>query len=188
MTLLRFSGITMKFQPTRPLRGATKPFILLYHLAMISTHAPLAGRDPISTVANALGVISTHAPLAGRDGVCVIKPIQTRTHFNPRAPCGARRIIGDILPKVNRFQPTRPLRGATCDGWQNEKKVGISTHAPLAGRDEWVVTSSKQMYGISTHAPLAGRDYLGVISASVDDIFQPTRPLRGATETVSHRC
>ena len=33
------------FQPTRPLRGATNSFILWYFLTMISTHAPLAGRD-----------------------------------------------------------------------------------------------------------------------------------------------
>ena len=33
------------------------------------------------------------------------------------------------------FQPTRPLRGATEQQHQTEKKNQISTHAPLAGRD-----------------------------------------------------
>ena len=34
-----------------------------------------------------------------------------------------------------RFQPTRPLRGATELLANSNTKVGISTHAPLAGRD-----------------------------------------------------
>ena len=60
-------------------------------------------------------MISTHAPLAGRDyadGNGNIKPLK--------------------------FQPTRPLRGATrgrAGGGDGPR--GISTHAPLAGRDRW---------------------------------------------------
>ena len=36
------------------------------------------------------------------------------------------------------FQPTRPLRGATTDGRSamGKRSLKISTHAPLAGRDE----------------------------------------------------
>ena len=36
------------FQPTRPLRGATLYPLALYLCNVISTHAPLAGRDKIS--------------------------------------------------------------------------------------------------------------------------------------------
>ena len=34
-----------EFQPTRPLRGATKYHVLTSKGIQISTHAPLAGRD-----------------------------------------------------------------------------------------------------------------------------------------------
>ena len=34
-------------------------------------------------------------------------------NFNPRAPCGARLLVVSIGIKVFKFQPTRPLRGAT---------------------------------------------------------------------------
>ena len=34
---------------------------------MISTHAPLAGRDFLHFATTFHGIISTHAPLAGRD-------------------------------------------------------------------------------------------------------------------------
>ena len=57
----------------------------------ISTHAPLAGRDHLVPSEYKLYEISTHAPLAGRDIIA--------EHYCCRA---------------YRFQPTRPLRGATC--------------------------------------------------------------------------
>ena len=56
--------------------------------------------------------------------------------FNPRAPCGARR---------------RPL--SYCF----------------------------MLSGISTHAPLAGRDVIIAFYFGTQSQFQPTRPLRGAT-------
>ena len=39
----------------------------------------------------------------------------------------------------------------------------------------------REMFGISTHAPLAGRDLRSKDILEIDTIFQPTRPLRGAT-------
>ena len=59
---------------------------------------------------------------------------------------------------VIKFQPTRPLRGATHGVLHAEHRQEISTHAPLAGRDATLETV-----------------YPGGQS------FQPTRPLRGAT-------
>ena len=56
--------------------------------------------------------ISIHAPHAGRDG-CKIDDAPIFKHFNPRAPCGARRAYMQ-----------RPER---------ERKISI--HAPHAGRD-----------------------------------------------------
>ena len=101
--------------------------------------------------------ISTHAPLAGRD---------------------------EMLPKTSyserRFQPTRPLRGATLDACVVVKADNISTHAPLAGRDLKTPLLPFDQ-GISTHAPLAGRDCLMYSMREELEIFQPTRPLRGAT-------
>ena len=102
-------------------------------------------------------------------------------HFNPRAPCGARLRVGDAL---------------TVDGF-------ISTHAPLAGRDDinnpvlseaFAFQPTRPLRGatvltsiawtprdISTHAPLAGRDENCWKQYHSLGVFQPTRPLRGAT-------
>ena len=57
-----------------------------------------------------------------------------------------------------RFQPTRPLRGATGDAFTYSDFTKISTHAPLAGRDAPPREADYDGLFISTHAPLAGRD------------------------------
>ena len=80
-----------KFQPTRPLRGAT---------------AWSAGQDNTQ-------IISTHAPLAGRD-IQSLKVHRSQRNFNPRAPCGARHQHTEHNSTKTEFQPTRPLRGATA--------------------------------------------------------------------------
>ena len=124
-----------KFQPTRPLRGATLAEDRVGHGESISTHAPLAGRDPRPRPRRGSTKISTHAPLAGRDRRGLHRE-EDNYYFNPRAPCGARQLGTEYRNKgQKKFQPTRPLRGATLA----EDRVGhgesISTHAPLAGRD-----------------------------------------------------
>ena len=48
-----------------------------YDAYMISTHAPLAGRDPDFTKGRGVISISTHAPLAGRDS----KRVQITMHI-----------------------------------------------------------------------------------------------------------
>ena len=69
--------------------------------------------------------------------------MRIRERFNPRAPCGARRAM----------------------------TMGAAVY-----------------YDISTHAPLAGRDDLFVVQQNSTAKFQPTRPLRGATLRVYGFC
>ena len=79
------------FQSTHPLRGATvAPAAQLHGLVGISIHAPLAGCDA-AVHRNLLPLaISIHAPLAGCDTNAARSTSVSRTHFNPRTPCGVR--------------------------------------------------------------------------------------------------
>ena len=119
--------------------------------------APCGARRRITRGAQPVGVgISTHAPLAGRDR----REKGLHTHnfdFNPRAPCGARPCLGVTRAHYIKFQPTRPLRGATAiskKSWQIHK---FQPTRPLRGATVKLVIAGVT-YGISTHAPLAGRD------------------------------
>ena len=79
--------------------------------------------------------ISTHAPLAGRDGQ-----------------------NGSADAIAARFQPTRPLRGATTlTPQQLDALKEISTHAPLAGRDAWGQAQIPQKTNFNPRAPCGAR-------------------------------
>ena len=146
------------FQSTRPLRGATATTTSSVVHALFQPMRPLRGATAPLWRRSRRSRISTHAPLAGRDSARSTG-LRRWLYFNPRAPCGARRAVHN------------------SGGVYRQ----ISTHAPLAGRD-----AAKSMYEeanaiISTHAPLAGRDEKDADAIKQQLIFQPTRPLRGAT-------
>ena len=137
------------FQPTRPLRGATVMDWFGDVFFIISTHAPLAGRDvellPLTTSKEEF---QPTRPLRGAT-LRFVLVTSSFSYFNPRAPCGARRFLS--LPNflVPKFQPTRPLRGATYGEQQHRSKGEISTHAPLAGRDSKSVQITMHIFAIT---------------------------------------
>ena len=81
-----------------------------------------------------------------------------RFYFNPRAPCGARPKKAEDLFEEVKFQPTRPLRGATTH----------KASEPQQGRH------------FNPRAPCGARPFPFSIFLDASG-FQPTRPLRGAT-------
>ena len=144
------------FQSTHPLRGATKKSRRPALKFLFQSTHPLRGATSRRVQFTIVGKISIHAPLAGCDrsvGALACPPI----YFNPRTPCGVRRIgltglftcilfqsthplrgatpDGLVFYLPNTFQSTHPLRGATRIGGKREVTDEISIHAPLAGCD-----------------------------------------------------
>ena len=202
MIPLRFSGFTI-FQPTRPLRGATGGQGGILSLSpYFNPRAPCGARPDVERKPRLDAMISTHAPLAGRD--CRPQPLLSPpfSYFNPRAPCGARQGDHPCPPQRAGFQPTRPLRGATAEIAYENEYGKISTHAPLAGRDRYSCVITPFIINFNPRAPCGARR--GRATAALDlryfnprapcgarrssvrgsplgSAFQPTRPLRGAT-------
>ena len=78
-------------------------------------------------------------------------------NFNPRAPGGARQLQDIRNIRINEFQSTRPVWGATQCGNPLVRRHRISIHAPRVGRDGGV--DGEAVGGdISIHAPRVGRD------------------------------
>ena len=126
-------------------------------------------------------MISTHAPLAGRDGRARWYTIP-KSVFQPTRPL--RGATYDSSPKMakRRISTHAPLAGRDCIAMEHRPEGGqISTHAPLAGRDVMAILLPFILVVISTHAPLAGRDSATGEIVPSKETFQPTRPLRGAT-------
>ena len=153
----RYGKGEARFQPTLPLRGATRRSRPGACRHSFQPTLPLRGATAGLLHSHAGPGVSTHAPLAGSDrppsswGSCP-------TCFNPRSPCGERRSGWVDEAGASMFQPTLPLRGATTGTHTISLSEAVSTHAPLAGSDDFIRCLSK-----------------GQI------MFQPTLPLRGAT-------
>ena len=194
------------FQSTRPIRGATcKGWCSPAAPNQISIHAPHTGRDcAASSSYSARVIISIHAPHTGRDRSLPLLPVRPLCYFNPRAPYGARPSCtsperrqphisihaphtgrdagaGDLGGVESLFQSTRPIRGATAAGAVLVQRGRISIHAPHTGRDVLRQHGDGQLVAISIHAPHTGRDARVVAVVADPDLFQSTRPIRGAT-------
>ena len=169
----------IKFQPTRPLRGATA--LTACHsraLKNFNPRAPCGARRPPSRENFSPRNFNPRAPCGARHGTKYYQGIFYP--FQPTRPLRGATEQGDLMTLIDAFQPTRPLRGATQFAGYNILPVIISTHAPLAGRDRSSRSTSARranfnprapcgarqigfvhvalLTRISTHAPLAGRD------------------------------
>ena len=146
--------VLISFLLTRPSRGATQEGLSQKIELQISTHTPLAGRD------------------------CIVYQGRNRPYdFYSHAPRGARRVLEPGEVERIGFLLTRPSRGATTFFMSFTLSAIISTHTPLAGRDELSYNYTR-LFPISTHTPLAGRDYYRARSCDINAISTHT-PLAG---------
>ena len=124
---------------------------------MIFIHTPLARRDIPIHLSFQHNFISTHTPLARRDDRTIFS-LLALINFYSHAPCEAWPQRGLKLLFFLIFLLTRPLRGVTISPVPSITVVSISTHTPLARRDNSCCKIILTIY-ISTHTPLARRDY-----------------------------
>ena len=147
----------------------------------ISIHAPRVGRD-VSVLTTGLSIvaISIHAPRVGRDAPTRRPFDRCGRYFNPRAPCGARLVIGHCRALAAKFQSTRPVWGATGLALCFATLSRFQSTRPVWGATESLFFADV-VDVISIHAPRVGRDIWSINSLSVPLTFQSTRPVWGAT-------
>ena len=114
---INFSTYVELFQSTRPVWGATAS-----HLTRRSSRR-----------------ISIHAPRVGRDYVYVTQEIQ-RDDFNPRAPCGARRLQRWGRPLWWDFNPRAPCGARlACAGRKYRRGGNFNPRAPCGARPSRII-------------------------------------------------
>ena len=144
------------FQSTPPCGG--RPITIppgRWYLSFQST-PPRVGGDGIRSFHFSFCMISIHAPRVGGDET-VYHQTSANNDFNPRPPCGGRRLSGDFPATARRFQSTPPVWGATGYYIGKPMPPEISIHAPRVGGDD----TSPQMISLTSHfnprPPCGGR-------------------------------
>ena len=176
--------LLQKFQSTRPVWGATSPLLSNDKASAISIHAPRVGRD-------------TSLPCRR----------MSRRHFNPRAPCGARRRQKRPASMHEAFQSTRPVWGATNGGGHAPKTTEFQSTRPVWGatqtrqrpRLQALFQSTRPVWGattdeakaalaglISIHAPRVGRDSWRPRSCRSRFYFNPRAPCGARLHATAH--
>ena len=110
---------------------------------------------------------------------------QFRQCFNPRSPCGERQSPSSRKQSTRLVSTHAPLAGSDFGGGLLRLHLLVSTHAPLAGSDALLLAVLRVHQIVSTHAPLAGSDGSGWVDEAGASMFQPTLPLRGATQATA---
>ena len=101
--------------------------------------------------------------------------------FNPRAPCGAR-LVQMLPPQLQpQFQSTRPVWGATMFSSKTAVSQPISIHAPRVGRDHIYTTKMDGREIFQSTRPVWGATDLLAQEYDTKNGFQSTRPVWGAT-------
>ena len=174
------SSSLLMFQSTRPMRGATiRCSTRIARGRRFNPRAPCGARHRQHIVVKNVKV-SIHAPHAGRDTQYVTFNLSPGC-FNPRAPCGARHfaLLGDDALEV--FQSTRPMRGATWDGFVTWiVPCGFNPRAPCGARPAPSIRSAFCPVFQSTR-PMRGAT-IRMLCFGFHRVFQSTRPMRGATQ------
>ena len=114
LTQLAHSLLSLSFQSTLPLRGATRVDRYKYRHYLISIHAPLTGSDFRS--------------------LSVMPPSE---NFNPRSPYGERPCPSDVPVMSLTISIHAPLTGSDRPPALINLIIRISIHAPLTGSDDF---------------------------------------------------
>ena len=165
----------MRFQPTLPMRGATRALRTPNVSLSFQPTLPMRGATATTGASTRRTAISTHAPHAGSDSVRA--DVQTGHHlFQPTLPMrGATALCAALVSVLWQFQPTLPMRGATahrtacshCELFQPTLPMRGATNSMAELLDDYI---------ISTHAPHAGSDSSLSSTAPCSTYFNPRSP------------
>ena len=156
--------LTMRFQSTLPMRGAT-PFSVAaaFMIRDFNPHSPCGERPALTYLVCPVISISIHTPHAGSDA----------SHAAPI-----------INPRI--FQSTLPMRGATTMCRYPLSLSLISIHTPHAGSDKGPSAAACVPQSFQSTLPMRGATLSAhVAQINIFSIFQSTLPMRGATAKVT---
>ena len=124
----------IKFQSTRPMRGATAPIPSVCVQIVISIHAPHAGRDQADATGRDIGRrFQSTRPMRGAT-TAPSPASRLWLNFNPRAPCGARRAGAQRRRPYSNFNPRAPCGARPRRTRRRGRAQNFNPRAPCGAR------------------------------------------------------
>ncbi len=174
-----------EFQSTHSVWGATLGVCGTHLRCGVSIHALRVGCDPWVAEITPLSTVSIHALRVGCDK-------KDENHyfrgfgFNPRTPCGVRRLLNCQGQKDYWFQSTHSVWGATFSG--PLKATGAPSFNPRTPCGVRLTITPEEYYQktVSIHALRVGCDLLKPIVNLTSSSFNPRTPC-GVRPDLIHR-
>ncbi len=172
--------VLREFQSTPPVWGATGHRKEAQIVPRFQSTPPVWGATISFGIFLTLLIISIHAPRVGGDSTGKCGPIWTR-NFNPRPPCGGRRLeMGRTELHNGNFNP-RPPCGGRRGPRMGAAEFAISIHAPRVGGDLPACFCMSLSCLFQSTPPVWGATFLSTVLRSSQPVFQSTPPVWGAT-------
>ena len=102
------------------------------------------------------------------------------------APHAGRDVGNHAVVKINKVSIHAPHAGRDGRRIHLDEIIRVSIHAPHAGRDQSRRSGTSSFQGFNPRAPCGARLQLRKLMEA-DEVFQSTRPMRGATAFASLR-
>ncbi len=129
--------ILFHFNPRAPCGARRDEVVAICESGRISIHAPHAGRDTDSlpTVLEK-GEFQSTRPMRGATR-CNLRQLEQREHFNPRAPCGARRMTDAFTCRRSYFNPRAPCGARPAARRRDLSRGRFQSTRPMRGATRW---------------------------------------------------
>ena len=151
----KYFFIRISFQSTSPVWRTTAKLIEAKAITLISIHVPVWRTTSYCRAGSRREPISIHVPRVEDDWVYNID-VPRRYNFNPRPPCGGRRMITAHSPSLPKFQSTSPV-------W----------------RTTFLIRSTVKPKRISIHVPRVEDDFFNQVDCQTEKDFNPRPPCGG---------
>ena len=171
-----------RFQSTLPVRGATAFDAASRYGAMsFQSTLPVRGATTAVCTMPLPWLISIHAPRAGSDHPLYQKTLIIMTNFNPRSPCGERRMPCPAALISPAFQSTLPVRGATPPDLSYHLMVDYFNPRSPCGERLFKLRQPFIILRFQSTLPVRGATCQKTSTLMIKKRFQSTLPVRGAT-------
>ena len=145
------------FNPRAPCGARRTPRATsLTRTTNFNPRAPCGARPRARFPLSIFLLISTHAPLAGRDSQS-LGATRNPAAFQPTRPLRGATLPSNQSNNRNNISTHAPLAGRDIMDWFGDTFFIISTHAPLAGRDWIIFISSLKNKNFNPRAPCGAR-------------------------------